>query len=278
MPQTLQQRMKSYEAAYSSAVVLPKLPVIVKLDLRSFSKVSKNAEKPFDKSVATILGQTLFRTVQQVEGAVFGFQYSDKIIIVIKNDQSIDTEPWFGNNIQKISSTISSIATYEFLNFFWQMENPPNLDGAITFSAMTFGVPSSTECINYLINTQFKCINNSVNEAAVHTLQPIYGPDTAQHLESRNINERQIIISDNSEGTKMEDYPTAFRYGIAAYVVPYLSESKNIKNGIDSITTQIPKQKWILNFNIPDFSKDRSFITNIIKTGSDIFRIQNQPK
>ena len=51
-----------------------------------------------------IMATTLIETVKQIDGAVFGYQQSDEITFVLRNDWTNDTDPWFSNRVQKIIS------------------------------------------------------------------------------------------------------------------------------------------------------------------------------
>jgi tRNA(His) 5'-end guanylyltransferase len=55
-------------------------------------------------------------------------------------------------------------------------------------------------------------------------------------------------------------YPLAFRRGVACYKVPRITNDGSTKN------------KWTINHELPIFTKDQSFLSNIFKNGADIFR------
>ena len=55
-------------------------------------------------------------------------------------------------------------------------------------------------------------------------------------------------------------YPNAFKRGIACYRSQKVMEDGTVKN------------KWTQNLNIPIFSKDQAFLSNLFKNGFDIFR------
>lgn len=249
-------RYLSYENA-TNYNIIGKIPVIIKIDARSFANISNNITKPFCHKTSALFSKTMFSLVKQIDGVVFGYHYSDKIILVLRNDKTINTEPWFGNNIQKISSVASSIATYEFLTNYWGINNRPELNGNIVFKANTFAVPDINEAINYILYKQFHCMRYAVYE----TLYYKFGDKTDSLLTNKNIEERIKIIND--AGIDFNSYPTSFRYGVSTYLVPKL---------IDTNNGQITKLKWIIDFNTPLFSENKNRLTTILNTGSDIFR------
>jgi tRNA(His) 5'-end guanylyltransferase len=260
MSQTLQQRHLGYEQNYNQNIIA-RIPIIIKIDGRSFSRVTKNLEKPLCLKTMGLFQNTMISLAKQIDGVLFGYQYSDKIFLILRNDRSNEEEPWFGNNIQKLSSVSASMATYEFLNHLWSSNDPPSLEGSITFSSHAFAVPNITEVINYLIYRQFCCIQNSINESVHSVLWPKYGNETPIILEEKGLDERQKIL--NEFGFDFELLPNAYRLGSVGYIIPTL---------VNTSQGQITRQKWILDNNYPLFNNSKEQLRTILSTGSDIFR------
>lgn len=57
------------------------------------------------------------------------------------------------------------------------------------------------------------------------------------------------------------DYPLAFRRGAACYKIPKVTD-----HGVKNV--------WTLNSELPIFTRDQSFLSNIFKNGADIFRAE----
>jgi tRNA(His) 5'-end guanylyltransferase len=110
MAQSLQHRQLAYENSYNQTII-SRIPVIIKIDGRSFTRVTKNIPKPFCQKTMLLFNSTMVSLAKQIDGVMFGYQYSDKIILVLRNDRSPDETPWFGNHIQKMSSSAASIST-----------------------------------------------------------------------------------------------------------------------------------------------------------------------
>jgi tRNA(His) guanylyltransferase len=260
MAQTLQHRQLAYENSYRQNII-SRIPVIIKIDGRSFTRVTHNTSKPFCQRTMALLNHTMVALAKQIDGVIFGYQYSDKIILVLRNDRSPDETPWFGNCTQKMSTSAASMATYEFMTQMWGMDNPPDLDGAITFSAHAFGVPSIKEVINYLLYRQFRCIQSAVDEAVRSVLWSRYGSETHSILEDKDINDRKQILDE--AGFEFDSLPSAFRHGSATYLAPAFFSTTH---------GQITRHKWISDFNVPLFNDSKEWLNTIITTGSDIFR------
>jgi tRNA(His) guanylyltransferase len=260
MAQSLQHRQLTYENSYNQTII-SRIPVIIKIDGRSFTRVTHNTSKPFCQRTMSLLNHAMVALAKQIDGVVFGYQYSDKIILVLRNDRSPDETPWFSNNTQKMSTSAASIATYEFMTQMWGMDNPPNLDGAVTFSAHAFGVPSIKEAINYLLYRQFRCIQNAVDEAVRSVLWNRYGNQTYSILEDKGMNDRKQILDE--AGFEFDSLPNAFRHGSATYLAPtFYSTAQG----------QVTRHKWISDFSVPLFNDSKEWLNTIIITGSDIFR------
>jgi tRNA(His) 5'-end guanylyltransferase len=256
MSQTLQQRMISYEDSTTTKII-GRIPVIIKIDGASFTRVTKNIRKPFCNRTMAMLNATMLSLLKQIDGAVFGYQYSDKIILVLRNDRGENEDPWFANDIQSMCSSSASKATYLFMTQLWEIDEPPNLEGCIEFKSKIFGVPNINEVINYIIYKQYCCMQYSINESVYSVL----GRRSA--LEGTDIDGRKKILDE--AGVSLDDLPASFRHGSSAYVIPKLAE-----------TTQgvVTHYKWILDFNTPLFvdDKERERLRKILKTGSDVFR------
>jgi tRNA(His) guanylyltransferase len=254
MAQTLQQRMISYENSTNTRII-SRIPVVIKIDGFSFTRVTKNIQRPFCHKTMAMLNSTMLSLVKQTDGAVFGLQYSDKIIIVLRNDRGDNEDPWFGNDIQSIGSYGASRATYEFMSQLWEIDDPPALEGTISFRSKVFGLPNITEVINYIIYQQYCCMQYAINEV-------LYTVIGKRNLDGIDTESRKQILDD--AGISLNDYPTAFRYGSAAYITPKL---------VTTAHGETTHHKWFLDFEIPLFveEKNKAKLRTIIQTGSDIF-------
>ena len=90
----------------------------------------------------------------EIQGAKLAYVQSDEVSVLVHGYGSIQTEPWFGNDVQKIVSVSASIATQVFLNE-WEA-------GGAQFDARAFLVPEDEVC-NYFIWRQQDAVRNSIN-------------------------------------------------------------------------------------------------------------------
>ena len=256
MAQTLKQRMSSYEES-TSIKIINRIPIIIEIDGRSFYKITRNVQKPFCSRTMEILSGTMLSLAKKISGSVFGYQYSDKIILVLRNDRSENEDPWFANETQAMCSAASSMATYEFMNLLWQIDKPPNLEGDISFKSRVFGIPSIKETINYIIYKQYNCMQYAINE----TVYSVLGRGSV--IDNIGIDERKSLL--DKAGVSLDKFPASFHHGSAVYVKPKLIHTDN------GVATQ---HKWLLDFDVPLFveKKNTERLVTILSTGSDIWR------
>ena len=59
MQENLDERMKMYEDIESKRILIPKLPICIRLDGRGFSKYTKDMTRPFDKNFTDSMIETM---------------------------------------------------------------------------------------------------------------------------------------------------------------------------------------------------------------------------
>ena len=205
-------RMKSYERVFDISMPY-RLPVIIRLDGKGFSNFTKKikAKKPFDNIFSSVMSQTMFDVAERIEGCVFGYTQSDEITLIIKNDQSLESTPWFGNRIQKITSVSASIASAAFNSLM--QPDPDEYMPLAYFDARVFVVPSWQEAINCLIWRQQDCTKNSISSACFYEIskKEDMGKKTARKLmHGLNKNQQQDLLWKET-GINWNDYPTKFK-------------------------------------------------------------------
>lgn len=249
---TLKHRISEYQSSYNYKI-LPKLPIVYTLNGRNFSKITQNLQKPYSKELNDCLSSTLLRLCTEIEGAVFGYSYNDELIIISKNDGNC----WYDNNIQKLASVTSSIATVHFNNMVVNTELDFTTDAI--FTCEVSALPNLTEVLNFLIFKQQHNFQLSLNFACYYELLK---SNTENEVYSKLENlamEDKIDFLREDCGVEYTDYPENFRRGLSVYKVPKLVNS-------------ILKNKWQIDNDTVLFSKEQEFIANILKSGSDIFR------
>ena len=246
-------RMKEYEKIYDT-YMLPRLPVIVRIDGKGFSKFTKSikANKPFDEPLSNIMSHTLQATAHKIEGCVFGYTQSDEMTFIIKNDQSNESTPWFSNRIQKITSVTSSVVTAYFnVTMFDLNENAP----LAYFDARTFVVPNWQEAVNNLIWRQNDATKNSIYSACYFEVAKKIGKKTARKkMHGLNQKQQQELLFKET-GLNWNNYPTKFKRGVGCYKI-----SKEVEQNGDTFL----RNYWNIDEELPVFTQDQNFLRDIL--------------
>lgn len=261
---SLGDRMKRYEAA-SDAVFMRRVPVIVRVDGKGFSRWIKKAnfEKPFDKQMAGAMQDTMQHVAENVEGCVFGYTQSDEMTFVLRNDQSFESEPWFGNRQQKIVSVISSMVTAYFNDCFDGMPYA-------YFDARAFTVPDLDEAANCLVWRQQDATKNSISMASYYGIGQKIGKGAARKaLHGLNGNQQQELLFQET-GQNWNYYPTWCKRGAACY--RKLTQFYGIDGGM---TGSYERKKWIVDKEIPVFTQEREWLMRILGEVSDYVRFSS---
>lgn len=242
-------RMKGYERSYDSNII-SRVPVIVRVDGKGFSKWTKKVgcKKPFDDLLGTAMSESMRETASSIEGCLFAYTQSDEMTFVIRNDQSLESTPWFGNRVQKICSVIASMVTANFVS-------PPGAPPAY-FDARVFAVPDINEAINCLIWRQNDAVKNSISCACYYEVAKSVGKKTARKLMHKLNQKQQQELLFNQTGINWNNYPAKFKRGIGCRKV-----KKILK--IDGNICQ--RSSWEIDDDLPTFAQDRLYLFDILK-------------
>lgn len=264
---SLGDRMKNYENAYR--LYLPRrLPVIIRVDGRAFHTFTKGFQKPFDDVFARAMRETALILCKEISGAKMAYVQSDEISVLVTNNDTIDTQPWFDNNLQKLVSLSSSIATFSFIKAFqnafneWGRENLPDWDEGGTneyvdpmflertriynhacqsgaaFDARAFILPPDEVC-NYFIWRQQDATRNSIQMVA----QSLY---SHKELQGKNCDELQEMIF--QKGINWNNYQPWQKHGICLIKETVNNDSENAR------------RIWKPDYDTPIFTQDRNYI------------------
>lgn len=129
-------RMKAYENCYRN--YLPNgFDVIIRLDMRAGHTFTKGFYKPFDTVFMDTMKETAAALCKEIQGVKFAYVQSDEISLWLNYDYANGEQPWFGNNIQKMTSVSASVATLAFNNYFCarvvDMDRNDDSDPQMTF-------------------------------------------------------------------------------------------------------------------------------------------------
>lgn len=260
---SLGDRMKGYENI--SRIYLPRrLPVIIRVDGRAFHTFTRGFERPFDQVLRTCMRVAAKALCEQISGVKLAYVQSDEISLLLTNDDTLDTQPWFGNNLQKLVSLSASIATLAFNGEFRQaiIRQPDKqqfgsyliaYNRGAQFDSRAFVIPP-TEVTNYFIWRQQDATRNSIQMVA----QSLY---SHKELMNKNTDELQEMIF--QKGINWNDYPIPNKRGFCVVKKPCVIGIEADATGLEAASPVIRKQ-WVVDTDIPIFTQDRSYIEKLV--------------
>lgn len=172
---SLGDRMKdNYEDRYR--IMLPRRSnIIIRVDGKAFHTYTRNCKKPFDDDLMRHMDATAVALCKHIQGAKIAYVQSDEISVWVTDYERIETDAWFDNNLQKMVSVSSSVATAEFnrqrimdgiintqISEGWSLEEL----FCAHFDARAFVIPELAEVANYFLWRCQDATRNSVQMVA----------------------------------------------------------------------------------------------------------------
>ena len=235
MNDSLGDRMKGYENAYR--IVLPRrMPVIMRLDGKAFHTLTRDAERPFDEVLGNAMLGVAVRLCEEVHGAQIAFCQSDEISILIHNYKTLETEPWFGNGLQKMVSIAASTAASRF---DWRSRKA-------AFDCRAWVLPEAEVC-NYFIWRQQDATRNSIQMLA----RSLYSHNECEH---KNSSELQELCW--QKGHNWNNLPARWKRGTCI-----------VREGFE--VDGVQRHRWVPDFSTPVFTKSREYIERLLEVESD---------
>lgn len=241
MRDDLGDRMKMYESAEAGRRLMPLLPVIARIDGRSFHSFTKGMVRPFDADFSSAMVDTTKALVHET-GASMGYTQSDEITLAWHSTNT-KSQIWFDGRVAKMTSQLSAQATLIFYRLVLE-RMPEYADRLPTFDARVWNVPNRTEGANVFLWREWDAAKNSISMAA----SAFYSHKT---LHGKNSNEKQDML--HEKGINWNNYPSVFKRG--AYVQ---RQSKLIPFSVEELDKLPEKHAARTN---PDLVIERSVCT-----------------
>jgi tRNA(His) guanylyltransferase len=161
-------RMKMYEVVAQNDL-MRRTPVIIRIDgkaFHTFTRCLKHIDStlvdtPFSGVMHSVMMYTTMQLVKNVQNCVLGYTQSDEISLLLRDYDTLETQPWFGNNVQKMTSISASIATAAFNYAFAGHKQQLAFADMAMFDSRAYNLPKE-EVTNYFIWRQQDASRNSV--------------------------------------------------------------------------------------------------------------------
>jgi tRNA(His) 5'-end guanylyltransferase len=194
-------RMKSFEMAEAGRMLLPGLPVMLRLDGKAFHTFTKGLQRPFDKRLTDLMVATTKFLVESTN-AVVGYTQSDEISLILYTEKP-EAQLFFDGRIQKLTSVVTSMAT-AFFNRELPKALPEKADKFAYFDCRVWNTPNLIEATNTLVWRELDATKNAISMAAQHYY-------SHKELQNKNGKEMQEMLF--QKGVNFNDYPSFFKRG-----------------------------------------------------------------
>lgn len=195
---------KEYEEIYTQK--LNKSPFIIRLDGRSFSNFCKRFQKPYCNRLHTALNKVCLELCKEIQDCKFAQRHSDEMsFLVILNKES---DGYFGLNISKICSVLSSMASSVFTKELIKTNDLTTFDDEYpAFDARCFNLPNEDieRYFQWRITDSYK---NSINS---------WARSFFQHNQLLDVNCDEMINMMKKENFDWEGVSPEKKYGYCFY-------------------------------------------------------------
>lgn len=273
---TLGDRMKNNYENITRYYLTRRMPVIIRVDGRSFHTFTKGFKKPFDDVLVKTMQDTMKYLCENVQGCVLGYTQSDEISLVLTDYAELTTDAWFGNNLQKMCSVSASMATLTFNkafndNIVKYIDNNLDADCGVTkdlteytkilinarnkgamFDSRVFTIPKEEVC-NYFIWRQQDSTRNSIQSVGQANF-------SQRELNGKSCNDIQDMLM-MQKSINWNNYATTLKRGSCCIKI---DDSITKYDEVGNICDYIPISKWAIDNEIPIFTQDRNYVEKLI--------------
>ena len=273
---TLGDRMKNNYENITRYYLTRRMPVIIRVDGRSFHTFTKGFKKPFDDVLVKTMQDTMKYLCENVQGCVLGYTQSDEISLVLTDYAELTTDAWFGNNLQKMCSVSASMATLTFNkafndNIVKQIDNNLDADCGVTkdlteytkilinarnkgamFDSRVFTIPKEEVC-NYFIWRQQDSTRNSIQSVGQANF-------SQRELNGKSCNDIQDMLM-MQKSINWNNYARTLKRGSCCMKI---DDSITKYDEVGDICDYIPISKWVIDNEIPIFTQDRNYVERLI--------------
>lgn len=268
---TIGDRMKNNYENITRYYLTRRMPVIIRVDGRSFHTFTKGFKKPFDDILVKTMQDTMKYLCENIQGCVLGYTQSDEISLVLTDYAELTTDAWFGNNLQKMCSVSASMATLAFNKAFTRNISKQSkrfyteyleekdasyietleivMNKGAMFDSRVFTIPKEEVC-NYLIWRQQDATRNSILSVGIANF-------SQKELHCKSCNDIQDMLM-LQKSLNWNDYATTLKRGSCCIKKVIQDPDVDIKDGAYPVT------RWVIDDEIPIFTQDRNYVEKLI--------------
>jgi tRNA(His) 5'-end guanylyltransferase len=192
---------KWLEKNFSPEVMIPTLPVIIRLDGNNFHNWTKGLRRPFDKKLTQLMVETTKFLVEETN-AVIGYTQSDEITLIL---YSPDRKSAIYNDGKK--QKILSKLPAKCVNFFndRRKELLPNHNKNAVFDARIYQTPTLHDAAIQLLWRENDATKNSISMLA----QSLFSHSELQNLNGGQMQDKMML----EKGINWNELETQYKRG-----------------------------------------------------------------
>jgi tRNA(His) 5'-end guanylyltransferase len=192
---------KWLEKNFSPDVMIPTLPVIIRLDGNNFHNWTKGLERPFDKNLNELMTRVTMALVEETN-AVIGYTQSDEITLILYSDDKKSSIYNDGKKQKILSKLTGKCVTYfnEFRKIYL-----PNHDKIANFDCRIYQAPSLHDACLQLLWRENDATKNSVSMLA----QSLFPHKELQGLHSGKMQDKMML----EKGVNWNDLEAKYKRG-----------------------------------------------------------------
>ena len=264
---SLGDRMKENYENCSKTYLVRRMPVIIRLDGKAFHTFTKGLKKPYDEIFHNTMNETMKYLCENIQGCKLGYTQSDEITLLLTDYDTLDTDAWFDNNVQKICSVSASMATMAFNKFLgyeyeelnrWVSEYDHTREDEeymyAVYDKMVKGAMFDSRCFNIPEDEVTNCFIWRQQDATRNAIQMLGQCNfSRKELHGKSCNDIQDMLM-LQKNINFNDMPTEFKRGVCCVKEGYAAV--DYSGPIEVVT----RTRWVLDKEIPIFTQDRSYI------------------
>lgn len=180
MEDPLGDRIKEELESRTQLLLPRRTHTIIRLDGKAFHTYTRGLTKPFDARLHEALVDATAFLCSQVTGVALAYVQSDEVSLLVTDLAKPNTEPWYGGNVQKITSVTASILTAKFNELRCSL-----VSGNLAFfDSRAFAIPSGSDVVDYFLWRYLDAWRNAISSlASVHfSARELHGKPTVARL------------------------------------------------------------------------------------------------
>lgn len=192
-------RMKEYEAVETSRRFDPALPIYARIDGRSFSRFTRDMDRPFDARMTDAMVETTKHLVHETHARI-GYVQSDEVSLIWQAGTP-ESDVIFSGKVQKMVSVLASMAAAKFATVIPQ----EYADRLPHFDCRVIQMPSQIEAANMLLWRAMDARKNAISMVAHSEFPP-----KALHRKDQ----RAMLAMLVEKGIDFDAIPERYRRGV----------------------------------------------------------------